>query len=104
MSENIKEKTEKEGVFLKNIAENMITQFKNKNIAYGDSFGKQFEKYGAVSALIRLNDKFTRIEALITGAENNVMDESIEDTLMDMACYCLMTMYEFHLRNQRSVL
>jgi hypothetical protein len=90
----VKGKTEEEREFMTAVSSDMITQFATKNIAYGDSFGKQFVKYGPISALVRLNDKFSRVESLILGAENNVSDESIEDTLIDMACYCLMTLYE----------
>lgn len=87
-------KTNEEAAFIEETCQQMILQFKAKNVAYGDSFGKQFEKYGPVSALVRMSDKFSRIEALILGAENNVPDEKLEDTLIDMACYCLMTLYE----------
>lgn len=87
-------KTKEEAAFILETAEKMVEQFKAKNIAYGDSFGKQFEKYGPVSALVRMSDKFSRIEALILGAQNNVTDERLEDTLVDLACYSLMTLYE----------
>lgn len=94
-------KTNEEAAFIEETCQQMILQFKAKNIAYGDSFGKQFEKYGPVSALVRLSDKFSRIEALILGVENNVPDERLEDTLVDMACYCLMTLYELKRYNKR---
>lgn len=87
-------KTKEEAAFILETAEEMVSQFKAKNIAYGDSFGKQMDKYGPVSALVRMSDKFSRIESLIMGADNKVHDERLEDTLVDMACYCLMTLYE----------
>jgi len=65
-----------------------------KNKDYGDSFGKTFQKYGIISALTRMSDKWNRIETLAAGKKNLVSDESLEDTLMDMACYCLMTVIE----------
>lgn len=68
--------------------------YRSKNTAYGDAFGKTFQKYGPISALTRMSDKWHRTEALILGAENNVEDERLEDTLKDMACYCLMTICE----------
>ena len=91
---NVNKKTNIQANFMHEKANEMIQQFANKNIAYGDSFGKQFAKYGTISALVRINDKFSRIESLILGAENNVQDEKLEDTLTDMACYRLMTLYE----------
>jgi hypothetical protein len=68
--------------------------FKDKNVAYGDSFGVSFRKYGPISALVRLSDKWNRIESLILGAPNNVPDESIMDTINDMITYLLMTEFE----------
>ena len=91
-------KTKEEADFIQETCNEMVSQFKAKNTAYGDSFGKQFEKYGPVSALVRMSDKFSRIESLILGAENNVKDERLEDTLVDMACYSLMTLYELKCR------
>jgi glutaredoxin 2 len=68
--------------------------YRKKNEAYGDSFGKTFQKYGIISALTRMSDKWGRIEALILGARNEVTDEALEDTLMDLANYCYMTIIE----------
>jgi hypothetical protein len=71
-----------------------IDLYKKKNETYGDSFGKSVEKYGLIAALTRISDKFNRAENIILGAKNQVPDESLADTLVDMANYCLMTAYE----------
>lgn len=71
-----------------------IDIYRRKNATYGNSFGKSIEKYGLIAALTRISDKFNRAENLILGAKNEVPDESISDTLIDMANYCLMTAYE----------
>ena len=68
--------------------------FVAKNTAYGDSFHATFQEFGIISALTRMNDKWNRIKALAMGAQNNVKDESLTDTLMDLANYCLMTVME----------
>lgn len=65
-----------------------------KNHDYGDSFGRSFEKYGIVAALVRMEDKWNRLENLAGGAKQKVMDESIRDTCLDLANYCLMTVME----------
>jgi hypothetical protein len=70
-----------------------------KNKAYGDSFGRTFQELGIISAVTRMSDKWNRIKALSLGAENNVKDESLKDTLLDMANYCLMTVIE--MENQK---
>lgn len=69
-----------------------------KNEAYGDSFGKCFQDFGIISAMTRMSDKWNRLVALTGGAQNNVRDESIKDTLLDLANYCLMTKIELELQ------
>lgn len=66
----------------------------NKNADYGDSFAKSVEKYGLISALTRISDKFNRAEQLILGNDARVKDEKLRDTLIDMASYCVMTIME----------
>lgn len=94
MSELTTSKTEREIQFIRKMMAADLDTFKAKNIAYGDSFGVQFKKYGVTSALVRMSDKFSRIEALLLGAKNDVTDEQIEDTLRDLATYCYMTLFE----------
>ena len=65
-----------------------------KNADYGDSFGKSVEKYGLIAGLVRISDKFNRAETLILGNPQEVKDESLRDTLMDMANYCVMLAME----------
>ena len=45
-------------------------------------------------ARIRLGDKFNRFKTLSRGTEQKVKDESIRDTLMDLANYALMAVLE----------
>lgn len=79
---------------------NEIYQAKNKD--YGDSFGKSFIEYGLTMACIRLEDKLNRLKALNKNQEQQVKDESIEDTIMDLANYAIMTVIEMRLDNERS--
>lgn len=64
--------------------------YRRKNADYGDSFGKQYAEYGIVSSAIRLEDKFNRFKNLIKN-QAQVKDETIEDTLLDLANYAIMT-------------
>ena len=68
--------------------------YEQKNNAYGNSFGETFEKLGIISAITRISDKYSRLVNLATHPEINKGDEAIEDTLLDMANYCLMTYME----------
>lgn len=67
--------------------------YEKKNHDYGDSFGNTYEKLGIISAVTRITDKYNRLCSLAT-KEAEVDDETIEDTLMDMANYCIMTLIE----------
>lgn len=67
--------------------------YERKNHDYGDSFGKSFVEYGMAMPCIRLEDKLNRLKAL-TKADAEVMDETIDDTLMDLANYAIMTLVE----------
>lgn len=61
-----------------------------KNHDYGNSFVKSMDEFGMPAAAIRLSDKLNRFKSLIK-SEAQVTDESIEDTLLDMAAYAIMT-------------
>lgn len=73
----------------KKIVVAMFQQYRDKNQDYGDSFGETFAKFGIISALTRISDKYNRIVSLFKNGENKVKDESVEDTLLDLACYCV---------------
>lgn len=66
-----------------------------KNERYGDSFSNTVKKYGTIAALTRMSDKWQRIEQLMLhkGMAKG-SDESLEDSLKDLANYCLMTVCE----------
>jgi hypothetical protein len=81
------------------IINNLADIYRRKNHDYGDSFGKQFEQYGLVSSAIRLGDKYNRFVSLVDNRERLVKDETIEDTLLDLANYSIMTVIE--LRRER---
>lgn len=75
------------------ICKSLNELYARKNADYGDSFGKSFTEYGLTMACIRLEDKLNRIKALTKQAAQ-VSDESIVDTLMDLANYSIMTLVE----------
>jgi hypothetical protein len=64
-----------------------------KDHDYGSSFSNIYKKFGLLSTIIRLNDKLSRLETLAT-KQALVKDESIRDTLLDMANYCIKTIVE----------
>lgn len=70
--------------------------YETKNKDYGDSFAKSFDEYGMTMSCIRLEDKLNRLKALtVKNQSQQVKDESIEDTLMDLANYTLMDLANY---------
>lgn len=77
------------------IADDIVTLLAKKNHDYGDSFSKQYQEYGMTSALIRFDDKLSRLKSLtIHGNEQQVKDESIKDTVKDIVGYGILTLME----------
>lgn len=80
------------------ICRELTELYKRKNQDYGDSFHKTFEEYGLIMCAIRLEDKLQRFKRLIK-SDAQVKDESIEDTLRDLANYTIMTLIEIEEKN-----
>lgn len=78
----------------KNICNELHELYLKKNADYGDSFGRGFSEYGMIMPIIRLEDKLSRVKRLSLSSEQNVKDESIRDTLIDLANYAIMTIVE----------
>ncbi|PNL90854.1 DUF1599 domain-containing protein [Aerococcus viridans] len=76
-----------------NIITEMSELYSAKNHDYGDAFGQTFAELGIISAITRISDKTNRLKSLAT-KDQRVDDERIEDTLMDLANYAVMTLIE----------
>lgn len=74
----------------KDYTNHLAETLQEKNKAYGDSFTKSVDKYGLSVIGVRLSDKYNRIEHLITHNELKENDESLEDTLLDLAGYSIL--------------
>jgi len=80
------------------ICEGLNETYIKKNTDYGDSYGQLRARYPD-SILIRVFDKFSRLERLLGGNKALVTDESIEDTLLDLANYVIMEVVERRLND-----
>ncbi|WP_278985334.1 nucleotide modification associated domain-containing protein [Segatella bryantii] len=60
-----------------------------KNHDYGNSFDKSIDKFGLTAAVVRMSDKMERLSSLMN--KDAKVDESVRDTVMDLANYCIMT-------------
>ena len=67
-----------------------------KNAAYGDSFHKLYSDLGIISAVTQISHKYNRLVNLAKdkNADTLTADESITDTLLDLANYCILTAME----------
>ena len=74
----------------KDITTGMLKTYIRKNHDYGNSFDKSLDQFGIVASVVRMGDKMNRIESLST-KDAQVHDESIRDTLLDLANYAIMT-------------
>ena len=81
------------------ITNEMAETYARKNSDYGDSFGQSVKEFGPVAGVVRISDKFNRLKSLLSGKEQKVNDESVLDTLTDMACYCIMLRMELENEN-----
>lgn len=78
----------------KTIATELGDLYEKKNKCYGNSFSDTFQKLGLISAVTRISDKYNRLCNLATNPDIDNLGESLEDTLKDMASYCIMTIME----------
>lgn len=86
----------------KYIINNLEETYKAKNNDYGNSVADTYEKFGDLSFLVRITDKYNRLMTLCNpnAPEQMVKDEKIDDTILDLANYCLLWLVEKEYKNQ----
>lgn len=77
----------------KKVCEKLNLIYKQKNEDYGNSFHNTYMEEGLAMARVRLSDKLERFKRL-SRADPKVTEESIRDTLLDLANYAIMTYME----------
>lgn len=78
------------------ITEKMRETFLKKNHDYGNSFHETWDEFGdkgIITALTQISHKYHRLMNIGLGTKP-LVDESIDDTLLDMANYCILTIME----------
>ena len=76
--------------------------YERKNNDYGDSFHLSYLEEGLAMARIRLGDKLNRFKTLSRKpGQQKVGDESMRDTLLDLANYALMTVMELDAKQEK---
>ena len=78
----------------KEICDKLNETYEKKNNDYGDSFAK-VRAIVPDAIMVRIYDKVSRLETLLKKENKQLVnDESIEDTLIDLANYCIMEVIE----------
>lgn len=99
--DTMKNTTDKSEIHL-SICKELNDLYIKKNADYSDSFAKLRNKFGNVAIILRLYDKLMRAEQLMLSEdEQMVKDESIDDTLRDLANYCLLELTERQYEHNR---
>ena len=83
------------------ICRNMTELYAKKNHDYGNSFDEGCDKIGTGYPLGRLLDKMNRLIACMGKEDKMQVNESIEDTLTDLACYSVMTLSYLKRKNNK---
>lgn len=85
------------------IISQMSKTYEAKNADYGDSVGDTYNKFGDVSFLTRITDKYNRILSLSDKGEcGEVKDERLDDTILDLANYCVLWLVERKYKAEQS--
>lgn len=73
------------------VCRELTETYEKKNADYGNSFENSLDKHGLIAGIVRMDDKMSRLISLNSKKEQQVMDESLRDTLMDLANYAIMS-------------
>lgn len=76
------------------VCKELTELYRRKNHDYGDSFHKGYQEYGTIMPIIWLEDKLNRLKSLTLDGTAKVKEESVRDTLLDLANYAIMTVME----------
>lgn len=83
------ERVERTNTIFNEILENIRYTHDKKNDDYKDSYSDTMKRFGTKSGLVRIYDKFNRIENILD-SEGKANFESAEDNLQDLATYAIM--------------
>ena len=79
--------------------------FKSKNADYGNSFSQLYQEFGdngIITAAVQISHKYHRFMNLAKGIPTKV-NESLRDTLLDLANYCILTVMELDKAKEREI-
>ncbi|MCM1438836.1 MAG: nucleotide modification associated domain-containing protein [Roseburia sp.] len=95
-----KEKTNQMNNTFESITQEMVKLHEKKDHDYGNAFGQTYSEFSAISPLMAKGYAFGLLKNKITRVINltkdiaKVEDEPLEDSLLDLASYAIMTLVE----------
>lgn len=86
----------------KELMEEMHQTYIVKNQDYGDSFSQAHEEFGYIAGLVQIGHKYNRLKNILTGDKLGlqVEDETLSDTLLDLANYSILLLMEMENVNE----
>lgn len=76
---------------------------KSKNIDYSNKhFLYNFDDFGYKGIIVRIGDKFSRLRTFYGKEKAEVKDESVIDTLRDIANYAILCILKYEEDNQKT--
>ena len=89
----------------KKICNELNETYEKKNADYGDSIGELYNKLGDITILTRISDKYNRLMNLLDPNNDRAVNyESVDDTILDMANYCIIWLMERRLKNFKCIM
>jgi NTP pyrophosphatase (non-canonical NTP hydrolase) len=85
----------------RDITERMSAIFADKRQDYGPTTTETVEKFGPVAMLVRMYDKMGRLDNLLVKGNVNHVGEKVQDTLLDLANYAIITIIELHKQDMK---
>lgn len=82
------------------ILNNLEETYKAKNKDYGNSVADTYDKFGCVSFLVRITDEYNKLMTLCNPNAPEQRVKKIDDTILDLANYCLSWLVEREYKNQ----
>ena len=79
------------------LLDKLFMTYKSKNADYGSAFSEMFDELGIDYAYGKLREKMHRIKTL-RNQPNMVENQGLEDALLDMAGYAILTLVEIEKR------
>ena len=80
------------------LTKQMSDTFAKKRKDYGQTTSETYDKFGPISMLTRIHDKVGRLDNILGKSKTNNVGEKVEDTLLDLANYALITILEIRKR------